>query len=164
TDTGTGVDATDAAAEVDGICPIDPHTAARLAGSASGWDRVLTHPISGQLLAVDRYRPSEVLRRRLRNRDLRCRFPGCGMPARLCDIDHHHDAALGGATAVDNLGDLCRRHHTLKHTTPWHIRVGYDGHYEWTSPSGRVHTDRPPRQNTVTFDKPPPFCRANAPI
>ncbi|MCR2678846.1 hypothetical protein NSP03_24390, partial [Salmonella enterica] len=59
------------AAELDGMIPIDPATARRLAGAASGWDRVLTHPISGALLAVDRYRPSEDLRRHLRARDER---------------------------------------------------------------------------------------------
>ena len=164
-DEGRGV-----AAEIDGTSPIDAETAARLAGGAPGWDRVLTDPISGRMLAVDRYRPSEQLRRHLRHRDVRCRFPGCGMPARLCDVDHHHDAALGGATEVDNLGDLCRRHHTLKHASPWHVRPQPEGTYEWTSPTGRVHLDRPPSPNTVTFgepsepppapdrkEKPPPF-------
>lgn len=146
----------DVAAEIDGMSPIDADTAARLAGDVPGWDRVLTDPISGRVLAVDRYRPREQLRRHLRHRDVRCRFPGCGMPARLCDIDHHHDAALGGATEVDNLGDLCRRHHTLKHASPWHVRALPDGTYEWISPAGRLHHDRPPSQNTVTFQDPPP--------
>ena len=141
--------------ELAGRAPIDPETARRLAGAASGWDRLLTHPVSGELLAVDRYRPSEHLRRLLRARDQLCRFPGCGMPARDSDLDHTHDAALGGATAEHNLGTLCRRHHVLKHQTPWKVKQLGDGLLEWASPTGRTYIDRPPPQHTVTFTEAP---------
>ncbi|WP_417504419.1 DUF222 domain-containing protein [Microbacterium sp.] len=138
-------------AELDGRTPIDTGTAKALAGAASGWDRILTHPITGALLAVDRYRPGSELKRHLRARDQRCRFPACGYAARDCDIDHHRDAARGGPTAVRNLGHLCRRHHVLKHHSPWVVEVLGDGAYAWTSPTGRVYLDRPQPQNTVTF-------------
>ena len=147
-------------AELNGCIPIDPDTARRLAGAASGWDRLLTHPITGALLATDRYRPTADLKRHLRARDQRCRFPACGYPPSECDIDHHHDAALGGSTSAGNLGHLCRRHHVLKHHTPWHVEPLADGLYAWTSPTGRVYIDRPPPPNTVTFtedDTPAPF-------
>lgn len=136
---------------LDGTTPIDITTARTLAGSAVGWDRVLTHPISGALLAVDRYRPSEQLRRHLRARDQRCRFPGCGIAARKCDLDHNHAASTGGATADVNLAAFCRRHHMLKHHSPWHVEQRAGGVLEWTSPTGRTYVDRPPPQNTVTF-------------
>lgn len=138
-------------AELDGVAPIDVATARRLAGAASGWDRVLTHPITGTMLAVDRYRPSEDLRRHLRVRDQRCRFPGCGLAARKSDLDHNHDAALGGATTHTNLATFCRRHHMLKHHSPWHVDQRWGGALEWTSPTGRTYIDRPPPQNTVVF-------------
>jgi hypothetical protein len=138
-------------AELDGVVPIDAATARRLAGAASGWDRVLTHPITGALLAVDRYRPSEDLRRHLRARDQRCRFPGCALASRKCDLDHNHDAALGGETAHTNLATFCRRHHMLKHHSPWHVTHRPGGVLEWTAPTGRVYIDRPPPQNTVVF-------------
>lgn len=138
-------------AELDGRTPIDAASAKALAGAASGWDRILTHPITGALLAVDRYRPGSELKRHLRARDQRCRFPACGYAARDCDIDHHHDAARGGPTAARNLGHLCRRHHVLKHHSPWVVEVLGDGAYAWTSPTGRVYVDRPQPQNTVTF-------------
>ncbi|MFJ2504184.1 DUF222 domain-containing protein [Microbacterium sp. NPDC087592] len=138
-------------AELDGRTPIDAGTAKALAGAASGWDRILTHPITGALLAVDRYRPGSDLKRHLRARDQRCRFPACGYAARDCDIDHHHDAARGGPTVARNLGHLCRRHHVLKHHSPWVVEVLGDGAYAWTSPTGRVYVDRPQPQNTVTF-------------
>lgn len=78
-----------------------------LAGAASGWGRVLTHPISAAMLAVDRYRPGEPLKRHLRARDQGCRFPGCGMPVRDSDLDHTEDGAAeshaqGGITEDDH--------------------------------------------------------------
>ncbi|PCE14386.1 hypothetical protein AUC47_03945 [Microbacterium sp. SZ1] len=137
-------------AELDGRIPIDSATARRLAGGASGWDRILTHPVSGRLLAVDRYRPSAELKRHLRARDQRCRFPGCGQLPRDCDIDHTRDHALGGSTDGGNLGTLCRRHHSFKHHTPWHVQHLGDALYAWTSPTGRTYVDAPPEQNTET--------------
>lgn len=142
-----------ASAELNGCTPIDSETVRTLAGTVSGWDRVLTHPITGALLAVDRYRPGADLKRHLRARDQRCRFPACGYASTDCDIDHHHDAALGGVTGEPNLGHLCRRHHMLKHHSPWMVEALGAGVYAWTSPTGRVYVDRPPPQNTVTFTK-----------
>lgn len=154
---GDGGDA-GAPAELVGRAPIDSATARRLAGTAPGWDRVLTHPVTGAVLAVDRYRPSEDQRRHLRARDERCRFPGCRMPVHRCDLDHTVDAARGGPTSACNLAHLCRRHHSLKHASDWTVRQRGDGTLEWTSPTGRLHLDRPPR--VVAFDSgvdPPPF-------
>ncbi|WP_120520508.1 HNH endonuclease signature motif containing protein [Arthrobacter celericrescens] len=147
-------------AELDGRHPIDPATARILAGQAAAWNRVLTDPITGAVLAVDRYRPGEDLKRLLTARDTRCRFPGCGIKARKLDLDHTHDAALGGATETDNLAGLCRRHHVLKHHSRWKLRQTGAGVLEWTSPAGRRHTDHPPIPATHTNDaakKPPPF-------
>ncbi|MFJ2552072.1 DUF222 domain-containing protein [Microbacterium sp. NPDC087591] len=141
----------DVAAELDGCVPIDIDTARRLVGAASGWDRVLTDPVDGSVLAVDRYRPSAHLRRHLRARDQRCRFPGCGRSPSESDIDHTHDAALGGATREENLAHLCRRHHMLKHHTPWHVERLDGGVLSWTSPAGRTYVDRPQPPNTVRF-------------
>lgn len=142
-------------AELDGVVPIDTATARALAGLSSGWDRVLTHPISGEMLAVDRYRPNAQLRRHLRARDQRCRFPGCGIVARKCDLDHNHAAARGGPTCDSNLSAFCRRHHMLKHHSPWHVEQRPGGVLEWTSPTGREYIDRPPPQNTVVFTHEP---------
>ncbi|MFT4307707.1 MAG: DUF222 domain-containing protein [Microbacterium sp.] len=137
------------AAVLDGYGPIDVDTARRLAANAPGWDRILTHPVSGAVLAVDRYRPSKKMRRHLRVRDQHCRFPGCRAHVDHGDIDHTVDHALGGPTDVRNLAGLCRRHHTLKHHSTWQVRQTGGGDLEWTSPTGRVYTDRP--VSTVAF-------------
>ncbi|GAA2009129.1 HNH endonuclease signature motif containing protein [Microbacterium ulmi] len=146
-------------AMLDGHSPVDPETARMLTAGAPGWDRVLTHPISGAVLAVDRYRPSDELRRHLRVRDEHCRFPGCRLAARRCDADHTVDHALGGATRAENLAHLCRRHHTLKHQTAWTVEQRSGGILEWTSPTGRMYTDIP--VSSVAF-APDPECELAA--
>ncbi|RGE22427.1 HNH endonuclease signature motif containing protein [Leucobacter sp. wl10] len=135
-------------AELEGYGPIDAATARRLAGRATGWDRVLTHPVDGSVLAVDRYRPSEALRRSLGARDQHCRFPGCTRRLDHCDLDHTVPAARGGPTEPGNLAHLCRKHHTLKHFEflagcGWRPRQRSGGTIEWLSPTGRGYRDTP---------------------
>lgn len=152
---GRGSDAPATPADLHGYGPVDPETAATLTAGCPGWDRVLTHPVTGAVLAVDRYRPGEDLKRTLRVRDRHCRFPGCRQPARRCDIDHTVDAQFDGATEMGNLAHLCRRHHSLKHATAWTVKQRPGGVLEWTSPTGRVHPDIP---TGVAFEPdPPPF-------
>ncbi|GAA1932419.1 hypothetical protein GCM10009775_25560 [Microbacterium aoyamense] len=152
-----------------GSTPIDLASARRLAGHAPGWDRVLTDPFTGDVLAVDRYRPNPAIVRFLAARDEHCRFPGCRRPAHRCDIDHTVDAARGGATTDCNLAHFCRRHHTLKHESAWTVRQVGGGVLEWTSPTRRIYIDRPPptvrfvpssghgKATPGTEDDPPPF-------
>ncbi|WP_396642677.1 DUF222 domain-containing protein [Microbacterium sp.] len=148
----------DEPAELVGRAPIDIDTARQLAGLATGWDRVLSDPITGGILAVDRYTPNADLKRFLQARDEHCRFPGCRQPVHRCDIDHGHDWALGGTTCAHNLHHLCRRHHTLKHATPWHVRNLGGGILEWTSPTGKIYIDDPPSRIRFTpTEHPPPF-------
>ena len=149
---------TDEPGELVGRCPIDPATARALAGHATGWDRVLADPITGCVLAVDRYTPSADMKRFLRARDQHCRFPGCRQPAHRCDRDHTLDYALGGETSTCNLACLCKRHHTLKGETGWTVRQLGGGILEWTSPGGHVYIDKPPPAVHFTPNtEPPPF-------
>ena len=76
---------------------------------------VMTHGPGGQVLDVGRKTRTvpPALRRALAARDRRCRFPGC--TARRCDAHHIRHWAHGGATRLDNLVQLCRRHHRAVH-------------------------------------------------
>lgn len=134
---------------VEGIGPIPLPVARELAGGAAGWTRVLTHPETGMVLSVgrDQYRPPPALQKLVKWRADRCMGPGCGMPATRCDVDHHVDWALGGATALTNLGPLCRGHHTVRHHTDWRIDPvpGSGGAVRWTSPTGRHYLVNPER-------------------
>jgi hypothetical protein len=136
----------DAPATLDGRIPIDPETARRLAAGAPSFHRILTHPISSAVIDVDRtsYRPPADLARLLALRDVTCRYPGCGRPARGCDIDHTIDWAKGGTTSVRNLAHLSTRHHRFKHRTRWKVEQTREGIIRWTSPTGFVKDADPP--------------------
>lgn len=150
--------------ELVGAGPIDPRTAADAASRTRVWDRVTVNPVNGNVLRVDRYRPSAKQRRVLRARDLHCRFPGCTVPVARCDLDHTIDAALGGPTSTDNLAALCRGHHTLKHHGGWSASQDDQGVLGWRSPTGRTHTDRPPsRVRFRTASPTPPQAKASSP-
>lgn len=133
-------------AVIDGYGPIDPATASTLVGSATSFTRVLTDPVTGRYECVDptRYRLSEKLKREIRLRDMTCDFPDCDEPAWHCEVDHIVAWNDGGLSTPENLMCLCRKHHTIKHTTRWTPRRQSDGAMSWTSPTGRsysVHRD-----------------------
>jgi hypothetical protein len=131
-----------------GVGPIDAETARRLAAEAPSFSRILTHPITGAVLELDRaqYRVPADLRRALAHRDRTCRFAGCGRPAARCDIDHVHEWQDGGMTDAANLIHLCRHHHRLKSIAKWRVELPRAGaEVNWTSPTGiEVQTEPPP--------------------
>ncbi|MDO4685220.1 MAG: HNH endonuclease signature motif containing protein [Corynebacterium sp.] len=59
-----------------------------------------------------------------RLRDGTCKFPGCNVDARFCDIDHVINWEAGGWTTLSNLQCLCRTHHNFK--TDRNIRAHSD--------------------------------------
>ncbi|MEO7147965.1 MAG: DUF222 domain-containing protein [Terrimesophilobacter sp.] len=133
----------DLPASIAGAGPISMGDALQLAADAPSLVRILTDPVSDQVLGVDTYRPSEQLRKFLRTRDGRCRCPSCNRSAVRCDIDHTVPYSEGGATAADNLECLCPGHHTVKHLPGWTLKQISPGVLEWTTPHGVVAVDRP---------------------
>jgi hypothetical protein len=133
---------------LDGYGPIDADAARVLVASAASFTRLLTHPVSGAVLDVDRttYRPPADLKRWLEVRDGTCRFPGCARRAGRCEVDHTVDWQHDGRTAFDNMAHLCAPHHHLKHETSWSVRHLADGVLEWTSPAGRRQVTLPARR------------------
>ncbi|MDJ1114908.1 HNH endonuclease [Microbacterium dauci] len=132
------------ACDLVGRSPIDAATARILAGGNAMWERLVTHPVTGTVLAVDSYRVPEKMRRYLQARDQHCRFPGCRQAAVRCEIDHNEDHALGGKTHTCNLCHLCQRHHSMKQFTCWRVRQLSGGVLEWTSPLGRIYREDAP--------------------
>ena len=133
--------ATEEPAHLDGYGPIPPSMARRLvADGATSFHRVLTDPVTGAPLEIGRasYRLPPAMRQWLRLRDGKCPFPGCNSQSLDTEADHvlaWHD---GGATGVSNLGQPCRKHHRLRHTTAWKpVDASRDAPPGWVAPSGR---------------------------
>lgn len=155
--------ADDGPADLIGQSPVDAATARELAGGAHIWERLLTHPLTGTVLAVDSYRVPLAMRRYLQARDQHCRFPGCRVPAIRCELDHTLDHALGGPTHHCNLGHLCQRHHSMKQFTAWRVRQLPGGVLQWTSPTGRTYREDAPIP-AVAFVAAVPYADDPAPF
>jgi hypothetical protein len=91
------------------------------------------------------YRPPAWLVEFVKARDSHCRFPGCTVSARFCDIDHVV-AWPTGPTHPSNLACLCRRHHRVKQRPRWRVAMEPGAVLAWTDPCGRVRTTMPPDQ------------------
>jgi hypothetical protein len=136
----------DQPASLEGYGPIDAATARRLTATAPSFYRILTHPITGTILDIDKttLRIPADMRRWLQVRDQTCIFPGCGKRAKFCELDHTVDRQFGGVTKVNNLAHLCKKHHREKHHTRWTAQHLPNGNIQWTSPTGHVSRGDPP--------------------
>jgi len=134
-----------APATIEGYGPIDPETARRLSADAPSFYRVLTDPVKGFRIDMDReaYRPPADMRRWLRLRDQECRDPGCRRPAHRTDLDHAEEWRNQGRTRIENLVSICRSMHLLKSMGLWKEVVGPDDSITWIGPWGRTITDPP---------------------
>ena len=104
---------------------------------------VMRHAPGGTVLDVGRKTRTipPAIRRALTARDRRCCFPGC--ESRHCDAHHVHHWADGGATRLDNLVLLCRRHHRVVHEDGFGVTMREGGVAHFTTPSGRPLVDAP---------------------
>ena len=120
---------------------VSAETARRLACDAAVIG--MRHGSAGEILDVGRRTRtiSPALRRALRARDQQCRFPGCRN--RRCDGHHIRHWADGGATALDNLVLLCRRHHRAVHEEGLHITLDATGEVQFVRPDGRPLPEAP---------------------
>ena len=128
-------DAFDGALEVDhGAVYVSMETSQRLACDASLVH--MHHAPDGTVLDMSRKTrtipPS--IRRALAARDTCCRFPGC--TSRRCDAHHIEHWSDGGATRLDNLVRLCRRHHRAVHEGGFGVIGGRDGVPTFLRPDG----------------------------
>jgi hypothetical protein len=80
------------------------------------------------------YRLPRRLRRLVQARSPLCEWPGCGVRAQMCDIDHDNPWPAG-ATCACNTGPLCRRHHRVKQLLMTKTRTARG--VRWTGPTGR---------------------------
>ncbi|HVS03219.1 MAG TPA: DUF222 domain-containing protein [Thermoanaerobaculia bacterium] len=128
---------------LEGGAGVSAETSRRLACEAS---RVtVRHDREGRVLDVGRKTRAipPAMRRALSVRDGGCRFPGCGL--KLCDAHHVEHWADGGATRIDNLLLLCRRHHRAVHEEAFRVLLEEGGAARFFRPDGREVVAAPPR-------------------
>jgi len=116
--------------DMDGM-PVGRDTLRRIA-----CDTVLSRVVMrGPSVVVDVGRSRRLVtstqRRLLAIRDGGCVVRGCRRPPLWCDVHHVVSWIDGGATDLDNLVMICRRHHTLLHEGRWRLVRRPDG--TWTS-------------------------------
>jgi hypothetical protein len=123
----TGVDRCGSTCELRGYGPIGRAVMERLACDA----KVARIVMAGKSRVLDLGRSTPVVSAALRMavmlRDRHYRHPGCRVPAKWCDVHHLVHWIDGGATDLDNLVLLCRRHHVDHHEGEWHISRAPDG-------------------------------------
>jgi hypothetical protein len=110
------------ACELDDGSAVAPETARRIACDAS----VVRDGSKSRTIPP-------ALRRALRARDGRCRFPGCEN-RRFLDAHHVHHWSHGGRTILGNLVLLCRRHHRLVHEGGYRVDASGRFFYPWGEP------------------------------
>lgn len=64
----------------------------------------------------------------------RCVYPGCRLPARMCQVDHNEPWSTGGPTDQTNAVPLCGVHNRIKHRDG--LTIVHDDH-------GRPYAQRP---------------------
>lgn len=106
-------------AEIVGVGPIDPLTATQLFLDAGSFHRVITDPVRGIIVDMDRrtYRPTRAQRDWLILQHGTCSRDGCTRLAIDADVDHDLPWAEGGTTDIRQLRPLCPRDHRLRHRT-----------------------------------------------
>ncbi|MGB3373759.1 MAG: DUF222 domain-containing protein [Microbacterium sp.] len=125
---------------------IDPLTAKQLFLDAKAFHRVITDPVKGVVVNMDRrtYRPTLAQRDWLILQHGTCSRDGCNRLAVDADLDHDRPWARGGTTDVTQLRPLCPRDHVHRHRTRIRYRTRPDRSVQVVSPTGFESTAPPP--------------------
>ncbi|QFU88610.1 hypothetical protein YIM_17150 [Amycolatopsis sp. YIM 10] len=137
-------------AELAGHGPI-PASLARdiAAGPKTVFQRIITDPVSGQVVELGRrrYRPKAGLDELVRVRDRECRRPGGTRPAQFGDLDHCDSNGKGWKngcpTGAATLVGLCRADHKLRDLPGWRHATETDGTLAITTPANQTYISKP---------------------
>lgn len=125
---------------------IDPLTAKQMFLNATSFRRVITDPVKGVVVDMDRrtYRPTRAQRDWLTLHHGTCTRDGCTHLAVDADLDHDRPWVRGGTTDLTQLRPLCPRDHTMRHRTRVRYRTRPDRTVQIVSPTGYASTAPPP--------------------
>ena len=147
---GPSVSITNGVVEVDyGALHVSAETSRRTSCDAAVV--AMRHGPDGAVLDVGRRTRAvpTAIRRALDARDRGCRFPGC--TSRRCDAHHVEHWTDGGATSLENLVLLCRRHHRAVHEGGIRVAAGKGGAFVFRRSEGdRLEAAPSPGEREVT--------------
>jgi hypothetical protein len=154
----TAIGLTDAPCEIPGYGWVAAeHARQMMLNDDSTWRRLVVDPQSGAALELETtaYRPTAAMRTHVEAVDGTCRGPGCTVPAARCDLDHDIPWPHG-PTAVSNLTNKHRQHHSLHTHGHWRVRREADDTIRWRTKAGRTYLTRPKDWLEVVRDSPAP--------
>lgn len=132
-----------------GYGPIGAQMGREIAAQGA-WSFSVLDPRTGEVLerSSKGYRPSPAVVSAVVERTPTCTFPGCGVAASWCDLDHitpyDHGRPREVQTRADGLHPLCRHHHVMKTHGSWTpARDPGTGVTTWHSRTGQVYTRDP---------------------
>ena len=130
--------------ELGGYGPVIADIARQIADNHRNaqWRISARHPQTGDHIHIGTtsQRPTPTQRRRIETRNRTCVFPGCRIPATICDLDHTTAIQNRGETCDCNLAPLCRHDHSIKHKHGWTYQQLPDGRHQWLTPHGHTYT------------------------
>lgn len=132
---------------------IDPLTAKQMFLDAASFHRVITDPIKGIVVDIDRrsYRATRAQRDWLILQHGTCSRDGCTRLAVDAEVDHDRPWAQGGMTNLADLRPLCSRDHVHRHRAKATYRTRPDRTVEVTTPTGFTSTAPPPGDGIPPF-------------
>lgn len=148
---------TDTPAHLEGHGPITADQARALATAPGSELRRLFVSPTGTLVSVEprKYRIGAALARHVRALHRTCTFPGCGVVAKRCDLDHKHPFGEGGCTCEENLHPACRRHHNEKTAGKWRVEGEGEATVWISTRTGRPYVSTPEPYPVPRDDAPP---------
>ena len=143
----TSTDAQGGRAEIEG-CGISAEVCQRIACDCSLV--TMAHDQDGNVVGVGRKTRviSTPLRRKLKERDKHCRFPGC--TNEFVEGHHLRHWKNGGPTTLTNITNLCRSHHRFVHEYGYEAKRDADGKIVFRDPNGKAIANKPARLEPVT--------------
>lgn len=143
---------------------IDDATAVRLLIEAGRFTRIVTHPVSGAMLDMDRRSRSATRYQRewLVLTHGTCTRDGCRRSALGADIDHWREffGRERGSTDIENLHPFCEPDHRVKGTTRLEYRRRDDGSVQLVSPTGFMTRSGPRPDLDTSRRQPAPILDA----
>jgi hypothetical protein len=118
---------------LEGARTLDGRPISALAVSVLTCDSVLERLLVADQRVIDHGRSvrefSSPQRRAVFARDQGCRFPGCSLGPRHCQVHHLEPWQTGGRTDLSNAVALCSFHHHVVHRPQWRASLGSRGEF-----------------------------------